>query len=70
MKYFLRFVCFLSLALSSKISLAQVDTEFWFAAPEVSSSIGDSPIYLRFVTYGSAATVTVSEPATGAFTPI
>lgn len=49
---------------------AQVDTLFWFAAPEVSSSEGDSPIHMRFVSYENPATVTLSLPANGAFTPI
>ncbi|MDG1330850.1 MAG: PKD domain-containing protein [Crocinitomicaceae bacterium] len=49
---------------------AQVDTLFWFAAPEVAASEGDSPIQLRFMTYADPATVTVSLPANGAFTPI
>ena len=51
-------------------SLSQVDTLFWFAAPEVASSEGDSPIVLRFMTYENPATVTVSLPANGAFVPV
>jgi hypothetical protein len=50
-------------------AMAQVDTEFWFVAPEVSIHPGallDRPIFLRFTTYSSAATVTVSQPAGGA----
>ncbi|MDX1652956.1 MAG: PKD domain-containing protein, partial [Brumimicrobium sp.] len=50
--------------------VAQQDTEFWFAAPEVSASVGDSPIFLRFMTYDNPSTVTVSLPANGSFTPI
>jgi gliding motility-associated-like protein len=49
---------------------AQIDTLFWFAAPEVSASAGDTPIFLRFMTYADAATVTVSLPANGGFAPI
>ncbi|MCJ8290688.1 MAG: gliding motility-associated C-terminal domain-containing protein [Crocinitomicaceae bacterium] len=51
-------------------SIAQVDTLFWFAAPEVAASQGDSPIQLRFMTYENPATVTISLPANGVFTPI
>ena len=51
-------------------SIAQVDTIFWFAAPEISASEGDSPVQLRFVTYDNPSTVTVSVPANGAFVPI
>jgi gliding motility-associated-like protein len=49
---------------------AQIDTVFWFSAPEISTSLGDSPINLRFLTYGAPATVTVSQPANGSFVPI
>ncbi|MCF8256995.1 MAG: PKD domain-containing protein [Flavobacteriales bacterium] len=51
---------------------AQVDTEFWFAAPEVSQdgSNFDRPITLRITTLGQASTVTVTQPANGGFVPI
>ncbi|MCB9223559.1 MAG: gliding motility-associated C-terminal domain-containing protein [Crocinitomicaceae bacterium] len=51
-------------------SNAQQDTIFWFAAPEISSAVGDNPIHLRLTTYSQAATVTISQPANGGFTPI
>lgn len=56
--------CFL---LSNSIT-AQIDTEFWFAAPEIAASEGDSPIYLRFLSYDNPADITVSLPANGGFT--
>lgn len=51
----------------------QTDTEFWFAAPDVSSVHGNgakngTPIYLH-VTAQYATTVTVSRPADPGFTP-
>jgi len=51
---------------------AQVDTEFWFAAPEISQdgSNFDRPIVLRITTLATAATVTVDQPANGGFAPI
>jgi len=45
---------------------AQKDTEFWFAAPEVSqhsSSFLDRPIFFRITTYDFPAVVTISQPA-------
>ena len=51
-------------------SEAQKDTIFWFAAPEIASSEGDNPIYLRFLSYNSPTIVTVSQPANPSFTPI
>lgn len=56
--------------LSAITSQAQIDTLFWFAAPEVSNNHGDEPISLHFSTFSSAATVTVSIPANPGFTPI
>lgn len=49
---------------------AQIDTIFWFSAPEVSASVGDNPIFLRFMTYENASDITVSLPANGGFVPI
>lgn len=45
---------------------AQKDTEFWFAAPEVSQHSGsflDRPIFFRITTYDFPAAVTISQPA-------
>ncbi len=50
--------------------LAQQDTEFWFAAPDVSSAEGELPILLNLTSYANPATVTINQPANGAFTPI
>jgi gliding motility-associated-like protein len=49
---------------------AQKDTLFYFAAPDVSSGVGQSPIYLRLMTYEEASTITISQPANGGFAPI
>jgi hypothetical protein len=37
---------------------AQVDTEFWFAAPEVTSAHADRPIFLNISSFGLPAVVT------------
>jgi len=39
-----------------------VDTEFWFAPPEVTSGHGDRPLYLRISTLDMAAVVKVLQP--------
>ena len=49
---------------------AQTDTEFWFAAPEVSVTHGDNPIYLRMSAQSQEANVLISIPANPAFAPI
>ena len=46
-------------------SWAQVDTEFWFVAPEVTATHGDSPVLLRFATFDAPADVEVDMPANG-----
>lgn len=56
--------------LLSAHSYAQKDSLFWFAAPEISSGSGDSPVFLRLMSYDDAAVITVSQPANGAFVPI
>jgi gliding motility-associated-like protein len=49
---------------------AQIDTSFWFVAPDISQGLGDRPIYLYFNTYGQPATVKISQPANLSFTQI
>lgn len=58
------------LLVGAKNVVAQQDTLFYFAAPDISSAEGDTPIYLRFMSYGQPANITVSQPANGAFAPI
>ncbi|MEI6142218.1 MAG: gliding motility-associated C-terminal domain-containing protein [Mariniphaga sp.] len=54
------------------LSFAQTDTEFWFAAPEVSAHTNnyDRPIYLRISSYDKPTSVTITQPANTNFTPI
>lgn len=54
----------------NKIVNAQKDTAFWFAAPEISASVGDNPIFLRFLSYQNPSVVTISQPANGLFVPV
>lgn len=52
---------------------AQVDTEFWFAAPyvvEQGAANFNLPVYMRFSSYDVSATVTISQPANPGFAPI
>lgn len=47
-------------------SYAQIDTDFWFAAPDITSAQAkDVPVYLRITSFGEASTVTISQPAGG-----
>lgn len=52
------------LLLKAGISVAQVDTAFWFAAPWVTPSHnGNTPVVLRLATFGNATSVRVYQPA-------
>ncbi|MBA4241370.1 MAG: hypothetical protein C0448_11630, partial [Sphingobacteriaceae bacterium] len=66
-KYSLITCLFLTFFITGK---SQIDTSFWFAAPDISVGLGDRPIFLYFNTYAQPATVKVSQPANGAFVPI
>ena len=66
--------------LNSVILSAQTDTEFWFAAPEITyefvspspipGSGMDRPIALHLATFETAAIVMIDQPANPAFVPI
>jgi gliding motility-associated-like protein len=60
-------IIFLTFFLNVK---SQIDTSFWFIAPDISQSLGDRPIYLYFNTYEQAATVNIRQPANVSFAPI
>ena len=47
--------------------MAQTDTVFWFAPPDLSAEFGETPIRLVFHTYDQPATVTVEQPANSSF---
>jgi gliding motility-associated-like protein len=49
---------------------SQIDTEFWFAVPEITSDHADRPVFLRISTFGKASTIRISLPANPLFTPI
>ena len=70
---FLFFVLF-STFLKPIKTFAQIDTRFWFAAPDISQRPSgtalDRPIFMRFAAFDQPATVVISMPATPAFTPI
>ncbi len=51
-------------------AIAQVDTAFWFVAPEITPLHADRPISIRITSYFKAATIKISEPANPNFAPI
>ena len=48
-------------------SNAQIDTSFWFVAPEIWQGHDDRPIYLRFTTFDEPATIVIEQPANNNF---
>src|SRR5690606_30834675 len=71
MKYSLLFLIFISPFILS----AQIDTEFWFAAPDVTKGTlseprRDSTVYIVMSSFDQPAEVTISQPANPAFEPI
>ncbi len=59
-----------SLVILTRPALAQIDTEFWFAAPSVTEDHGDRPIVFRLAAFEQAANVTISQPANPDFSQI
>lgn len=65
--------CTSILSLSTSRVHAQQGNEFWLAPPDVTdlhNPPGGEPLYLICSSAGAATTVTVSQPANGAFVPI
>ena len=61
----------ISLVFLSFKSFSQLDTLFWFVAPEVSINNNfDRPILLRISTLNEASNVTIDQPANPSFVPI
>jgi gliding motility-associated-like protein len=48
-------------------SFCQIDTEFWFAVPEVTANHADRPIYLRISSFGKPSQIMVSVPSNPSF---
>jgi gliding motility-associated-like protein len=49
---------------------AQIDTSFWFVAPDIASGLGETPIKMYFTSYNTPSTVYIRQPANPAFTPV
>ena len=65
----IRFILLLGAFFLSNNTFCQLDTIFWFVAPEVTSSHGDRPIVFRFNALDEAAEIVVTQPANPAFPP-
>src|SRR6266516_7606655 len=67
-----KIVLFFHCILICSITYAQIDREFWFAAPDIydAGQNFDKPIAIRLTTFASPATVTISMPANPSFTPV
>ena len=56
-------------ALTSNV-LAQIDTEFWFAAPDLYGGHAEQPIRFCISSFDSPATVVFEQPANSSYTPM
>jgi gliding motility-associated-like protein len=69
-----RIVSIIAILLLSQIenSFAQIDTQFWFAAPGVDAATNfyDRPIVIRLTSFAAPANITISMPANPGFNPI
>jgi hypothetical protein len=63
----MRYLFFLALLFVQFKASAQLDTLFWFVAPEVAQNHGDRPIVFRFASLSQPATITISQPANPTF---
>jgi gliding motility-associated-like protein len=61
------FFCGILILFFYSTSFSQKDTEFWFVAPEVTSTHGDNPVYLRLTSFEEASDVKISQPANPSF---
>ncbi|MCW3787797.1 hypothetical protein [Plebeiibacterium sediminum] len=57
------FLLSLLLGFSALNIYGQVDQEFWFVAPDISSTNGEEPVFLRITAYDSDANVQILLPA-------
>jgi len=66
-KYILFLFFFIVISISSK---AQLDSVFWFGAPDLQGAHGDRPILIRASTGVEPAVLTISIPANVSFVPL
>lgn len=66
----MRSLLILTFLLTSFSGMAQLDTEFWFAVPEVTSGHGDRPISIKISALRNNTLVKIYQPANPNFVPI
>ncbi|WP_299247784.1 gliding motility-associated C-terminal domain-containing protein [uncultured Cytophaga sp.] len=54
----------------SNTTFAQIDKEFWFAAPYANPSNGRTPVYIRFQSFDKPSTIKIEVPANPAINAI
>ncbi len=62
-------VLLLLLSATGKL-FSQIDSQFWFVAPDISAQHGDSPIYIRLSSMNDPVNFQLTMPANPAFVPI
>ena len=64
-----KFWLFIGLFLMSVGAKAQIDTEFWFAAPDLEVNHAQQPVRFCIVSFDDAATVVFEQPANAFYSP-
>jgi hypothetical protein len=65
-----KFIILIFIAIISDSAAAQIDTLFWFVAPDATSGHGDAPVVFRIASFGDAAQIVIDQPANPQFNPI
>ncbi len=65
--FFYRALLLLTVTLFTSSICAQLDTAFWFVAPEVTQIHGDRPIVFRFSSLENASIITIDQPSNPTF---
>jgi hypothetical protein len=66
----MKLTLFLAVLLISITGESQIDTLFWFVAPEATSGHGDAPVTFRMAAFNAPAQVIIDQPANPMFMPL
>lgn len=70
LNHLLRKALIVTLLFQAANATAQIDTLFWFVAPEATSGHGDAPVTFRMAAFSDPAQVIIDQPANPTFTPL
>ena len=65
-----KLIAFLLILFMSETLFSQIDNQFWFAAPDISATHGDSPINIRLSSMSDPVHYQLIMPSDPSFVPI